>query len=75
MASPHSMYGDPAVYVERKEFLELGCGACVMHKPKPDRSEFHCLAECRQWPDATNRTCRFFANRKRVRSQSDKDQI
>ena len=57
------MHGDPSKWVERKEFLEVGCGGCVCHKPRPDRSEFHCIAEQPLWPDGTNSTCRFFSKR------------
>ena len=63
MAFPNGMYRDPALYVEHREFMEMGCGGCALHKPKPDRSEFHCIADCKQWPDATNKTCSFFKKR------------
>lgn len=67
MTIPASMFKDPSNYHERREFFELGCGACACHKPKPDRSEFHCIAGCAQWPDGTDKSCAFFAKRKKER--------
>jgi hypothetical protein len=67
MTLQSSQYQDPAVIVEKREFFSLGCGACAFHKPKPDRSEFHCIAGCEQWPDGSNKSCGFFAKRKKER--------
>jgi hypothetical protein len=66
-------YGDPSRVCENKEYFSLGCGACACHKPKPDRSEFECIAECKQWPEGSNRTCVFFVKKKRVREPNRKD--
>lgn len=68
MTIPSGHYQDPSIYMEKKEFFQIGCGGCAMHKPKPDRSEFHCIAECRLWPNGTNTTCNFFKKRKKERA-------
>ena len=63
MTLPTSAYRDPCDVIQSREFFQFGCGACALHKPKPDRTEFHCIADCKQWPDATNTTCGFFKKR------------
>jgi hypothetical protein len=68
MTLPSSQYKDPSVVLEKKEYFSLGCGACACHKPKPDRSEFFCIAECSLWPDGTDRSCSFFKKRKKEKS-------
>jgi hypothetical protein len=65
MTIPSSQFQDPSSVIEKKQFFDLGCGACRCHQPKPDRSEFECIAGCKQWPYGTNRSCGFFAKRKR----------
>ena len=68
MTLPTRAYRDPSDVVQSRQFFQLGCGACALHKPKPDHSEFHCIAESRQWPDGTNTTCNFFKKRKKERA-------
>ena len=67
MTLPSSMYRNPCDVVQSKEFFSYCCGACKHHQPKPDRSEYHCIAECKQWPDGTNSTCPSFAKRTKQR--------
>jgi len=64
---PSHMFKDPAKVYESSQYFTLGCGACACHKPKPDLTEYHCIAEQKQWPDGTNKTCTFFARRKKAR--------
>ena len=68
MTLPSSHFKDPSDVVQSREFYSLGCGACALHKPNPARTEFHCIAECRLWPDGTNTTCGFFKKRKKERA-------
>lgn len=63
MTLPKSAYKDPSDIIQSREFFSLGCGACALHRPNQDRTEFHCIAECRLWPDATNATCALFKKR------------
>lgn len=58
-------YRDPSKVLERKQFIEFGCGACHFHQRKLDRSAFHCTAGISLWPDGTNKTCRWYKRRKR----------
>jgi hypothetical protein len=63
MTIPASMYKNPSDYLERKEYFSFGCGACQFHRPKPDKLEFHCIAEGKLWPDATQSTCKLFTRK------------
>lgn len=67
MTLPAHMYKDPAKVYENEQYFSLGCGACACHRPKPDLTEYHCIAECKQWPNGTKETCSFFARRKKSR--------
>ena len=64
-------YRDPARVLERRQFIEFGCGACQHHQRKPDLSAHHCDIEIRLWPDGTNRTCRAFTRRRKTRPSTE----
>lgn len=63
-------YGDPARALERREFIEFGCGACQHHQRRPDLSAYHCDLGMGLWPDGTNKTCRRFMRRKKHYAES-----
>ncbi|GEM_PF-2723890 len=66
-------YRDPSKVLERKQFIEFGCGACHFHQRKRDRSAFHCAVGISLWPDGTNKTCRsFMRRRKNIRPEEPK---
>lgn len=54
---------DPAQVMELKQFVSFGCGACLHHRLRLDRSGFHCTDHNPLWPDGTNETCRGFIRR------------
>jgi hypothetical protein len=64
---PAEDYRDPARVLERRQFIEFGCGACQHHQRKPDLSAYHCAIGIRQWPDGTNSSCRGFIRRSKTR--------
>ena len=64
-------YRDPARVLERRQFIEFGCGACQHHQRKPDLSAYHCDMEIRLWPDGTNKTCRGFVRRRKTRPSTE----
>jgi len=55
-----SEFADPYLIVEHREFISIGCGGCRHHRRNRDNSEFHCVMEQPDYPDMTDKTCKFW---------------
>lgn len=54
---PVSDFSDPALILERKQYMEVGCGGCRNHVRNEERTAFKCLWDVDGYPDKTNKTC------------------
>lgn len=65
MAFPRGQYGDPALYVERMESLEIGCAGCAFHQRNRTDARYGCRMEVDGYPDKTNKDCRMWRRNER----------
>src|SRR4030065_1358620 len=55
--NPVSDFSDPSLILERKQYMEVGCGGCCNHVRNEERTAFKCLFDMDGYPDKTNKTC------------------
>ena len=60
MALPSRMYGDPAKYIEQKEWMTISCGGCHAHQLNKEKTGYECKMKQPDYPTADNKTCNFF---------------
>lgn len=57
-------FGDPAVVAERHEALSVGCAGCALHRLNAARSAYECVMGNVNYPDESNKTCRWWVKRR-----------